>query len=206
MIPGVSRHLDRARAMALVPLAALAVHQLRYWLAYGPKASRELLEQGHSYLHSVTPWIVLAAGLGLGALLAQLSRAWRSGRAGGPRGRRLLPLWALAALGLLLLYSGQELLEGLFATGHPAGLTGIFGDGGVWAIPAALAVGGVLALAVRGGRAAVRWLATRRTARLVVRLFEALRITGSEPDWPRCAPLADRAAGRAPPAGALVLG
>ena len=40
-----------ARA-ALVPAAALVVHQLRYVLAYGSGAGIELARQGHSYLHS----------------------------------------------------------------------------------------------------------------------------------------------------------
>ena len=38
------------------------------------------------------------------------------------------------AVGLLAVYAGQELLEGLFATGHPQGLVGIFGDGGLWVL------------------------------------------------------------------------
>ena len=53
MIPSLAR-------VALVPAAALAVHQLRYWLAFGSNASSELARQGHSYLHSVVPWIVLS--------------------------------------------------------------------------------------------------------------------------------------------------
>ena len=40
----------------------------------------------------------------------------------------------------------------MFATGHPAGLTGIFGYGGWWAIPAALCVGLVLAAVFHGAR------------------------------------------------------
>ena len=45
----------------------------------------------------------------------------------------------------MAIYVSQELLEGLFATGHPGGVAGIFGYGGWWSIPAALAVGLVLA-------------------------------------------------------------
>ena len=45
-----------ARA-ALVPAGALAVHQLRYLLAFGGRAGVEFARQGHSYLHSLVPWI-----------------------------------------------------------------------------------------------------------------------------------------------------
>lgn len=38
---------------------------------------------------------------------------------------------------------------------HPQGLMGILGDGGPWAMPASVVVGGVLAVGVRGGRAHV---------------------------------------------------
>ena len=47
---------------ALVPAGALAVHQLRFLLAFGGGAGTELARQGHSYLHSLVPWIVLLIG------------------------------------------------------------------------------------------------------------------------------------------------
>jgi len=39
--------------VVLMPAAAFAVHQLRYYLAYGSAAGAELQRTGHSYLHSV---------------------------------------------------------------------------------------------------------------------------------------------------------
>ena len=39
-----------ARAASLLSLAALAVHELRYLLAYGDRASEALASQGHAYL------------------------------------------------------------------------------------------------------------------------------------------------------------
>ncbi len=53
---------------------------------------------------------------------------------------------------MLGVYVLQEFLEGLLATGHPAGLAGIFGYGGWWAIPAAAAIGLVLAALLHGAR------------------------------------------------------
>ena len=49
--------------VALVPAAALAVHQLRYMLAFGGHAGAELARQGHSYLTSWVPWMVLLIGI-----------------------------------------------------------------------------------------------------------------------------------------------
>ena len=140
-----------ARA-AVVPIAAFAVHQLRYLLAFGAGASAELQRQGHSYLHSVVPWLVLAIGLSAGAFLSSLGRAL-SGQTTVPRyGLSLIGLWLTCSACLLAIYASQEFLEGLFATGHPAGLAGIFGYGGWWAIPAALCVGLVLAALLHGAR------------------------------------------------------
>ena len=50
--------------VALLPPAAFAVHQLRYMLAFGGHAGIELQRTGHSYLHSVVPWLVAAVGVG----------------------------------------------------------------------------------------------------------------------------------------------
>ena len=44
-----------ARSAALIALAALAVHQLRYLLAYGSAAHEQLLRQGHAYLFGALP-------------------------------------------------------------------------------------------------------------------------------------------------------
>jgi hypothetical protein len=185
----------------LMPVAALAVHQLRYLLAYGPKGSSELAATGHSYLDSLTPWLVLLLALGVGGFLGRLARAWRAGEDGGPQHRGALGVWLAATAGLILIYAGQEFLEGLFATGHPAGLAGIFGHGGLWALPAALAVGAVLALLVRGGRAAIAFAARLGRARPRGRRRLALARRPAAPVLIPPSPLAACSAGRAPPFG-----
>jgi hypothetical protein len=184
---------------ALFPLGAFAVHQLRYALAYGADASRELADQGHAYLHELTPWIVLTIALGVGGLIARLAHAWRTGESG--RCPRLVVLWALASGGLFSIYVGQEYLEGLLASGHPQGLAGILGDGGLWALPASIAVGGLLALVVRGGRALVACLARLGRRRGVVGTARSPRrvVALDSVTLPRPAPLASASAGRAPP-------
>jgi hypothetical protein len=72
-------------------------------------------------------------------------------------------LWLACAACLVAIFAAQETLEGLFATGHPAGLAGIFGYGGWWAIPAALCVGFVLAALLHGAHWVVRRVAASRS-------------------------------------------
>jgi hypothetical protein len=138
--------------LLLLPPAALAVHQLRYLMAYGSGAGAELQETGHSYLHSVVPWIVLLLALSAGVLLRSLGRALAGTVTRTPRSFSFVGLWLACAGALVAIFVCQEFLEGLFATGHPAGLAGIFGYGGWWAIPAALGVGLALAACLYGTR------------------------------------------------------
>lgn len=153
--------IRRLAPVALMPAGAFAVHQLRYWLAYGSDAAAELHDQGHSYLHSVVPWIVLLLAVALGSFLLALGRAF-GGRRSVPRYTlSVATLWLLCAVSLVAIYVCQELLEGLFATGHPGGLVGIFGSGGWWSIPAAAAVGLVLTAAFHGARRVLQAVADR---------------------------------------------
>jgi len=153
------------RGIALVPAAGMLVHELRYLLAYGGGADRALSEQGHAYLSSLTPWVVFLLAATLGAFLGRLARAWRLGEAEDHSAASPFVVWLAAAMGLVAIYTGQELLEGLLASGHPPGLVGVFGDGGWWAIPAALFVGGLLTLALRGAGTVIRFVAGLRARR-----------------------------------------
>jgi hypothetical protein len=158
----------RLGAGATMPPSALSVPQLRYWLAFGNRAGLVLAEQGHSYLHSLVPWIVLLIALSSGAFLLTLGRAL-GGQVSLPRYTfSFCSLWLLCAACLVAVYMTQELLEGLFATGHPPGMTGVFGYGGWWSIPAALAVGLVLAAAFHGARRVLQAVAERRACRRTV--------------------------------------
>ena len=190
---------SRLAPVTFMPAAALAVHQLRYFLAFGPKGSSELAESGHSYLHSLAPWLVLLLALGAGAFVGALGRAFRSGEAGSCSRRGLLGLWLGATLALVLIYASQEFLEGLFAAGHPAGLQGIFGDGGWLSLPAAAAVGIVLALLVRGGRAAIELAARLRRARPPLGRDSAPILRPKPVFLIAAAPLAACSPSRAPP-------
>ena len=135
-----------------MPAAAFAVHQLRYWLAFGSQAGAELDRQGHSYLHSVAPWIIFLIAVAVGSFLRALGRAFGGQRTTPRRSVSFAVLWLLCSASLVAIYMSQELLEGLLATGHPGGLAGIFGFGGWWAVPAAVAVGLLLAAVFYGAR------------------------------------------------------
>jgi hypothetical protein len=203
MIAGADRR-SAVRGLAragVLPAAAIAVHQLRYLLAFGSTAGVELQRQGHSYLHSVAPWIVVALAWAAGAFLSALGRAMH-GQTSVPRyGTSLVALWLICAASLVVIYSGQEYLEGLLATGHPAGLVGIFGYGGWWAVPAAVCVGLVLAALLHGARWVLREVAARhaRTARAPRAPGVALT-RPADLSLPRLAPLAMGWCGRGPPA------
>jgi hypothetical protein len=190
-----------------MPLAALAVHQLRYILAFGGQANEELREQGHAYLSSFTPSIIVLCAVAFGCFLARLGRSWQRPEREHRPAHPLVRLWLVAAIGLLAIYVGQETLEGFFATGHPSGLVGVFGDGGLWSVPAALLVGAVLAFALRAADATVRFvsrIASRRGAQVPSR---APRAT-SRPEAvvvPCAVPLACSRGGRAPPLHAFAL-
>ena len=104
------------------------MHQLRYMLAFGWNDGAELRMTGHSYLHSVVPWLVLGLALADGGFLHAVGRALA--------GQRTLPRYAVSLTGGYGCSARrhwwrssdcQEFLEGLFASGHPAGLAGIFG-------------------------------------------------------------------------------
>jgi hypothetical protein len=203
MIGGADRR-SAMRGLAragVVPAAAIAVHQLRYWLAFGSSAGVELQRQGHSYLHSVAPWIAVALAWAVGAFLSALGRAM-NGHTTAPRyGLSLLGLWVACAVGLVAIYSCQEFLEGLLATGHPAGWVGIFGYGGWWAIPAAACVGLVLAALLHGARWVLHEVAARRTRTAHVSSSPGVALPRPvDVCLPRLAPLALGWCGRGPPA------
>ncbi len=151
---GASRRslLHAAPRAGLVPVAAFAVHQLRFLLAFGSGAGLALKQTGHSYLHSVVPWIVLLVGLSVGTFLWALGKAASGRRSASGRRLSFAVLWLACAGCLLAIYCAQEFLEGLIATGHPTGIEGIFGFGGLWAIPSAAGVGLVLAAIFYGAR------------------------------------------------------
>ena len=192
----------RLGQVALLAPAAFAVHQLRYLLAFGGQAGIVLQRTGHSYLHSVTPWIVVLIALVVGGFLRELGQAF-AGQKTVPRyTASLAAMWLACSISLIGIFACQEFLEGLLATGHPAGLVGIFGYGGWWSIPAAVCVGLVLAAWFHGARWILRGVARRR-ARAHARWVRAAPVVPRPRDAAvsRLAPLIGGWSGRGPPPG-----
>ncbi|HEX4008431.1 MAG TPA: hypothetical protein VHX62_00400 [Solirubrobacteraceae bacterium] len=193
VVPGLAQ-------AALLPPAALAVHELRYILAFGPRAGLELQRQGHSYLHSVVPWIVLVAALVVGGFLRALGRAFSGQTSASRLTISLAGLWLICTGSLVAIYAGQELLEGVLAAGHPGGLVGVFGYGGWWAIPAAACVGLVLATVFHGAPWVLTEVAQRHArSRPAVRRRPAPAPRPLRFAVPAPAPLAAGWSGRGPP-------
>jgi hypothetical protein len=193
--------IAEAAYVALLPPAAFAVHQLRYWLAFGSHAGVELQRTGHSYLHSVVPWLIVLVALAVGGFLRALGRAFAGHTSPARFTVSFTALWLVCSTALVAIFASQEFLEGLFATGHPAGWVGIFGYGGWWSIPAAVCVGLVLAAVLHGARWLVREVAARRAqARLGV-IRPVARAARPRDVGVVCpAPLAGGRSSRGPPA------
>jgi hypothetical protein len=139
------------RCAALLSGGVLAVHELRYAVAYRGHAHAALAQQGHAYLALVTPFAVGLAVLALAAFVRTLARGPAT-RTGSPSAS-VTRLWAAATIALMVIHFGQERIEGLLAPGHPGGLAGTFGHGGLVAVALCAAIGGLVALALRGADA-----------------------------------------------------
>lgn len=190
------------RAAALIAVGALGVHDLRYLLAYHGHAARELALQGHGYLRVVTPLVAGLVVLAGAAFAGRLMRAYAAGASGEPRG---LPstrrVWLAASALLISIYSVQEWLEGELASGHPGGFDAPYSHGGWLAVPLALAIGLLIALALRGAAVAIAVAASRGQAlRALAPVQLPSRVSRSVRRARAQAPLARRLAPRAPPA------
>jgi hypothetical protein len=115
----------------------VAIHQLRYAIAYGNAAPNALAAHNHGYFTLALPAVATAFVLALAAMLIRVAR----GRAVSP-GRRT-PFLALAlccALALGTIYGVQETLEG----------AGALAGGGWIGFALAFPAGFLVALALRG--------------------------------------------------------
>jgi hypothetical protein len=163
-----------ARGASLLSLGALAVHELRYWLAYGRGAGEALAQQGHGYMSDLGGALVVLALATLLATLLAWALAPRARPAHEPALATFRRTAALYALALGAIFCVQELTEGAIAAGHPAGLAAILAHGGWVFLPLTPAIGAVCSvacLALRGvertlARIAARRRSSRRSARV----------------------------------------
>lgn len=198
-----SRRPPVLRSIALLVAGSLALHDLRYAFGYGSRARAALVEHGHGYLTAFEGLAVLlalaaVAGLGLGLLRARLGDG-QPGSPGSHSPGAFGHVWLGSGAALWTIYVVQEWLEGLMAAGHPAGLAGVVGQGGWIAALLAVAIGALVALALRGAERALEWAAVGRRTR-VARLSADRPAPPRASARPRVAPIATHGAERAPPA------
>jgi hypothetical protein len=163
-----------ARGASLLSLGALALHELRYLLTYGPGAGEALAKQGHGYMSDLGGALIVLALATLLATLLAGALVPPPRPAHEPAGAAFRRTAALYALALAAIFCAQELTEGAIAAGHPAGLAAVLAHGGWVFLPLALTIGAVCSvacLALRGvestlARVAVRRSASRRPATL----------------------------------------
>jgi hypothetical protein len=184
----------RLRAAVLVVIGALGVHHGRYAFATP--------EHEHAYVaaHAYLPWLASAAAVALFLLVVQLAAVvGRAGEDPQPGLPRAGTLWPAASASLLTVFGAQESLETFLSHGHLPELAELLGAGGWTAVPLAVAIGGAIALLLRGAATVVRW-ALGRCRRPVARQAPPAL---PAPRRPRLAAarsvLARRLAGRGPP-------
>jgi hypothetical protein len=144
---GARSNSSLVRTAALIALGSLAVHQLRYLLAYGAGAGAELSHQGHAYLAQLLPVLL---GFAFAGLAAGLVRAAMRPRGPAPASSSSIARAALYAVAIASVFALQESAEGLLSAGHPSGLAGVFGGGG-WIALFLSALLGVLCAALDRG-------------------------------------------------------
>jgi hypothetical protein len=183
----VRRRTHPLRALALLGAGAVAIHQLRYAIAYGNAAPQELAVHNHGYFELALPAVATVFVLALAAVLIRIAR----GRAAAPHRRTsLTALWLCCALALGTIYGVQETLEG----------AGALAGGGWIGFALAFPAGLLVALASRGADAAELRLHPVALRIQVVRTAR-LRITA---EAPRLRIAATRLGARAPPKSCVV--
>jgi hypothetical protein len=196
----MERGPDLLRRAALIAAAALAVHELRYLAGPGDGAAIAAAEQGHGYLSwaaaGVVALVLAAAAVFLHALVGALRRL-----SGERRSAPFACSWLANAGALALIYSVQELAEDALAQGGLASPGALLAGGGWTAYLFALALGAVVALALRGADEAIALAARPRRSRL--ELPRPARVLPRPPAAvrsPGTGVIALNLAGRAPPA------
>ena len=147
----VAAAVRNVRALALIAVAAVAVHELRFAVGFGG-ADEHLARDEHAYLAlgaSLAAVILLVA---LGLFAHTLREARRTGVAAASEPTSFVRTWLWASGALVTIYTGQELLEPAFSADHPAGLAGVLGHAGWTAVIFAFLLGAVVALAPRRSR------------------------------------------------------
>jgi hypothetical protein len=184
-----SRSSALLRPVAALATGALALHELRYRLAGASPAA----DGAHAYLPGAEALVLVLLVVAGGAWLRAMAR----GDARDERPPSFARGWLRAGAALLAVHLGQEATEALVATGGVVGALG-----GAWtAVPLALALGGLVALVLRGADSAVRAARRRGSLAHPASVPSAACLVPS-PDAPVRTVLSPGRAGRAPPLAA----
>jgi hypothetical protein len=187
--------LWRIRAGILFLAGGLLLHQARYAIA-PPDLVREFAP-AHRYLWWLVPVV--------GTLLFVATTHWAA-RLRTPSRDRLprLPsvriLWAIVAAGLAVAFGVQEFVESLIFRDQVLTWAELAGGNGWVVAPLAVAVGGVVAVLLKGAVRAQRWALGRRTPPVPGRGSLPAARPSVVVLVPRASVLARQLAGRAPPA------
>ncbi len=186
----------RGRLAVLILLGAWLVHQLRYNLAIGHQSAEHSASHGHAYLDFTWPLLIGAAVIAVASWVFSLNRQ-KQARTDQPG---FVNSWVKISLILIVLFAFQEGTEAIASTHHTHLLEGIFGSGGWVALPLSTLVGGVIALAIRGARAAHAFVSrTLRDFSPIHRSLPKVRRPDDVCSVRRFHVLASKLAGRAPP-------
>jgi hypothetical protein len=182
-------------------VATLSLHELRSSAELGGHTHAELARYAHGYIATLTLAVAVLVALASAHLLVRLAFSMRSADAARYVARPGRPLWLWAAITLLGISLGQDLVESLVAAGDPSYLADVFGHGGWTTMPLALLFGGGVALAVRGSDTALALASRGRRQRVGGTAMLRSRRPLPAGHQRFTDPLADAAAGRAPPPG-----
>jgi hypothetical protein len=181
----------RLRASVLTLIGSLVVHQGRYLAV--PRHDEHHAE-AHAYFEWLVPALAAVAFVVVAEFALRLVRAHREAPPGLPSAGRL---WAAATLALVAIFGAQEAIEGFVTHGAWPTPTELLAAGGWSALPLAIAVGGAVALLLRGAAEAVEW--ARRPLSVHAARAQQLRLPPAPVLALRGSVLARRMAGRAPP-------
>lgn len=173
------------------------MHEMRFLIA--PAGAAESTSAGHGYLPLAGFVVALALAVALAQLAAVAGRALRTGRR-EPGGPGFAVTWVAVTVSIAAVFLAQEGVEAALTGRAAQGLSAVLGSGGWVAVPLAMAVGALVALALAGARAAVA-AAARRAERAPrsPRGLDPIAV-GLQPGHPPAfAALAGHLAGRAPP-------
>jgi hypothetical protein len=185
------------RAVGLLAVSAVVLHQAAY--SIGGSGQGSLGGHGHGYLPLAAALATVLLALGCVSFARSLWRALR-GACEEPAVPSFKALWPISAAALLAVFSLQEWIESFLSPGHSSGPAHVAAHVGWTGILLALALGALVALALRGAREATRLIAERRASLRRLRPPSGRGTSLPSPLLPRLDVLAVHGALRAPPA------